>query len=93
MPVHLLAALLLVIIAVAFSLQNAQSPVSIQFLGWTYEGSLVLVLLSTLCLGMLIYFLATMPTRYRKSRQINQLERRIAELERSLLEKNKPSSH
>ena len=93
MPVSLLAALLIVVLAVAFSLQNAQSPISIQFLGWTYEGSLVLVLLSTLCIGMLIHFLATMPARFRKSRQISQLERRIFELERSIVEKTKPPIH
>jgi len=90
MPVSLLAALLIVIIAVAFSLQNAHSPIAIQFLGWTYEGSLVPVLLSTLCIGMLIHFLATMPARFRKSREVTQLEKRISELERSLLDKNKP---
>lgn len=93
MPVSLLAALLLVVIAVAFSLQNAHSPLSIQFLGWTYEGSLVPILLSTLCIGMLIHFLATMPARFRKSRQITQLEKRISELERSLMEKSKPPTH
>ena len=90
MPVSLLAALLIVVIAVAFSLQNAQSPIAIQFLGWTYEGSLVPVLLSTLCIGMLIHLLATMPARIRKSRQVTQLEKRINELERTLVEKTKP---
>ncbi len=93
MPVSLLAALLIVVIAVAFSLQNAQSPLSIQFLGWAYEGSLVVVLLSTLCIGMLIHFLATMPARFRKSRQIMQLEKRIFDLERALREKTKPPTH
>ncbi len=93
MPVSLLAALLIVVIAVAFSLQNAQHPITLQFLGWTYEGSLVLVLLSTLCLGILIQFLATMPIRFRKSRQITQLEKRISELERALGEKTKPPTH
>jgi len=93
MPVSLLAALFIVVISVAFSLQNAQHPISIQFLGWMYEGSLVVVLLSTLCIGMLIHFLATMPARFQKSRHITQLEKRVSELERSLGEKTKPPAH
>lgn len=93
MPVSLLAALLIVVVAVAFSLQNAHIPISIQFLGWTYEGSLVLILLSTLFLGMLIHFLAMMPTRFRKSRQTTRLEQRIVELERALGKKTLPPTH
>lgn len=80
MPFPLIATLVIVFFTVAFSLQNDQT-VSIQFFGWTFEGSLVLVLLMTLCLGMLIHVLASMPSRIRKSKEIAELNRRVRELE------------
>ena len=80
MPFTLIAALIVVFFAVAFSLQNDQ-VVSVQLFGWKFEGSLVLVLLTTLCLGIVIEILASMPTRIRKSRQITQLTKRVMELE------------
>lgn len=86
MPFSLIAALIIVFLAVAFSLQNDQT-VSITFFQWDFQGSLVLILLSTLFLGMLIHLLASMPARIRKSRQASQLQKRIAELEASLSQK------
>ncbi len=89
MPFSLVAALVIVFLTVAFSLQNAR-PVAIAFFGLNFEGSLVLVLLITLFLGMLIYLLASMPARMRKTLQIVQLNTRIAELEHGLSEKVQP---
>ncbi len=89
MPFSLVAALVIVFLTVAFSLQNVRS-VAIKFLEWNFEGSLVLVLLTTLFLGMLIHLLASMPVRMRKTRQIVQLNTRIAELEHCLSEKVQP---
>ncbi len=80
MPFSLIATLVIVFLTVAFSLQNDQT-VSIQFFGWTFKGSLVLVLLSTLCLGILIHILASMPARIRKSKEIAELNKRVTELE------------
>ena len=80
MPFPLIATLAIVFLTVAFSLQNDQT-VSIQFFGWTFKGSLVLVLLSTLCLGILIHILASMPARIRKSKEIAELTKRVTELE------------
>lgn len=80
MPFTLIVALGIVFFAVAFALQNDQ-VVAIQFFGWEFKGSLVLILLTTLCLGVVIDVLASMPTRIRKSRQIAQLTKRVTELE------------
>ncbi len=80
MPFPLIATLIIVFFAVAFSLQNDQT-VSIQFFKWTFEGSLVLVLLTTLCLGIVIHILASMPARIRKSKEIAELNKRVMELE------------
>jgi len=92
MPFSLIAALIIVFIAVAFSLQNTQT-VSIHFFQWDFQGSLVLVLLTTLFLGMLVHLLASMPARIRRSRQTAQLQKKITELERALTDKGHPSNH
>jgi len=80
MPFPLIATLVLLFLTVAFSLQNDQT-VSITFFKWTFEGSLVLVLLTTLCLGIVIHILASMPARIRKSKEIAELNKRVMELE------------
>ena len=80
MPFSLIATLVIVFLTVAFSLQNDQT-VSIQFFKWTFQGSLVLVLLTTLCLGIVIHILASMPARIRKSKEIAELNKRVTELE------------
>ncbi len=80
MPFSLIATLIIVFLTVAFSLQNDQT-VSIKFFEWTFEGSLVLVLLTTLCLGMVIHILASMPARIRKSQELAELNKRVLELE------------
>ena len=80
MPFSLIATLIIVFLTVAFSLQNDQT-VSINFFKWTFEGSLVLVLLTTLCLGIVIHILASMPARLRKSQEIAELKKRVMELE------------
>ena len=80
MPFSLIATIVLVFFTVAFSLQNDQT-VSITFFKWTFEGSLVLVLLTTLCLGIVIHILASMPARIRKAKEIAELNKRVLELE------------
>lgn len=80
MPFPLIATLVLLFFTVAFSLQNDQT-ISIKFFKWTFEGSLVLVLLTTLCLGIVIHILASMPARIRKSKEIAELNKRVTELE------------
>ena len=92
MPLSLISALIIVFLAVAFSLQNDQM-ISITFFQWDFQGSLVFILLATLCLGMLIHLLASMPGRIRKSRQTAQLQKRITELEHSHSEKGQPLKH
>ena len=89
MPLSLIAALAIVFLAVAFSLQNTE-PITIQFFNQTFQGPLVLILLTTLFLGMLIHVLASMPARIKKTRQINQLNKRIVELEHAVTKKLEP---
>ena len=90
MSFGLIAALLIVFVAVAFALQNAV-PITIQFFAWTLQGSLVLVLLTTLVLGVVITLLASMPAQIKKNRLIAQQQKAIEELERSLPKQKRSS--
>ena len=85
MSFGLIAALLLVFLAVAFSLQNSV-PITIQFFAWTFEGSLVLVLLTALALGVIISLLASLPSQIKKNRLIVQQQKKIEDLEHSMTE-------
>ena len=89
MSFGLILALLIVFLAVAFSLQN-QEPITINFFAWTFEGSLVLVLLTTLALGIIISVLASLPSQLKKNRLIAQQHKTISDLEQSTPEP-KPS--
>ena len=83
MSFGLVAALILVFLAVGFALQNNE-PITIHFFAWTFEGSLVLVLLTTLALGIIISVLASLPSQIKKSRTIAQQQKTISNLESSL---------
>jgi uncharacterized integral membrane protein len=81
----LIVFLLLLFFAVAFSLQNSQLII-INFFAWTFQGSLVVVLLIALALGVVLSVLASLPSFVKKSRLIAQQQKTIATLERSVAE-------
>lgn len=81
----LIAFLLLLFFAVAFSLQNSDTII-INFFAWTFQGSLVVILLTTLALGVVLSVLASLPSYIKKSRLVAQQQKTIATLERSLAE-------
>jgi uncharacterized integral membrane protein len=85
----LIAFLLLLFLVVAFSLQNSQ-PITINFFGWTFQGSLVVVLLMALACGVVLSVLASLPSYIKKSRMISQQQKTIATLERSVTELKRP---
>ncbi len=82
MSFALILALVMVFLAVAFSLQNA-SEITIHFFAWTFQGSLVIVLLTTLALGVIISLLASLPGQMKKSRTIAQQSKQIETLKQS----------
>ena len=80
MPILIIFALLIALIAILFALQNSWS-ISVSFLIWRFYGSLALILLVTLALGILIGLLVTAPSLIkrgwvssRRKRQLSQLE-------------------
>lgn len=68
MRASFVAALVIVVLAAIFALQNAQ-PTRVALFFWQFEGPLVLVLLVTFAAGILAGWLAALPTLWKQSRQ------------------------
>ena len=83
MQVFLLIALAVALGAVVFVPQNIE-PVTVEFLTWTFEGSLALVLFVALIAGALVSVLASVPTIVKSRWAAASLKRRIAALEAEL---------
>jgi uncharacterized integral membrane protein len=86
----LIVALILLLVVAAFALQNTD-VVTVQFLLWDYQASLVLIILGALLLGTLLAILASNGPRIRRARELRRLESltksqetRIQELETKL---------
>ncbi|MEK6572518.1 MAG: LapA family protein [Bacteroidota bacterium] len=73
-------ALFIATVAVVFALQNAV-PVTVSFLTWRFEGSLALILLVTLTLGVFLGLIVSIPALVRKTRMFSSQRAKIAELE------------
>jgi lipopolysaccharide assembly protein A len=83
MRLSLVLALIIAVLAVVFALQNPL-PVIVNFLPWELRGSLALVLLITLVLGVLVGLLVSLPSIFRKERRLNHQKKIIEELEHRL---------
>jgi len=83
--IHLIAFLLILFFAVAFSLQNAE-PIIIHFFGLRFEGSLVIILLTALAFGVMLTVLTSLPSQIKKRRLISRQQKTIADLERKIHE-------
>jgi uncharacterized integral membrane protein len=80
MIVAVIGALGLVLLAVTFAVQNAQ-VVQVSFLGWSYAGSLAMVLLLTFSVGLVAGYLAALPTIIRRLQSLAGCRKRLQELE------------
>ena len=83
MTIYLIVALIILIITVIFALQNAVS-VTISFLVWEFTGSLSLVLLGTLAVGLLIGWLVLTPSMLKNAFTISTQRKRITTLENEI---------
>ena len=73
-------ALILALLVTVFTVQNNQS-IPISFLLWSIQGSLALVLMTTLVFGILIGLLLMAPGSIRNRLQVSSLQRTVRELE------------
>ena len=76
MRVTFVVALVIVVIAAIFALQNAQ-VVQVGIFLWRFEGPLVLILLITFAAGILAGWLAAIPSTWKRSRQLAELKREL----------------
>jgi len=81
--VYLILALVIAVIAVIFALQNT-ATITIGFFAWQVTGSLSLVLLVTLAIGILIGLLFLAPSTVKRSFQVSGHRKRITSLEKEL---------
>ena len=88
MQLFLILGLLVAIVAVVFALQNS-TPITVSLLVWRFEGSLALVLLIALTLGVITSLLVSAPTVIRRSRGSAGEKKKIQQLESSLAERDK----
>ena len=80
MQILLISGIGVAIVAVLFALQN-NVPVTISFFAWSFGGSLALVLLMALGLGVLIAGLVTSPALIGSQWSGKRLRRQVATLE------------
>ena len=83
MQIFLFIALLIMLVAIVFAVQNTE-PTQVQFLAWEFEGSLALVLLLALAAGALISYLVSLPSKLRDKWTIRSQGKKIDQLETSL---------
>ena len=81
MQLMLIAGIVFAIGAVVFALQN-NSAVVVTLALWNFEGSLAVVLLAAVGLGVLITGLVSTPSVIRGQWAASRLRRQVAELER-----------
>jgi len=80
MRIFFVVALILALLVTLFAVQNNQ-PITITFLFWSIDGSLALVLMVTLVLGIVIGVLLMAPGSFRNRLQVGGLQRSVRSLE------------
>jgi lipopolysaccharide assembly protein A len=96
MIIFAFASMLIALLAVIFALSNT-APASVNFVVWSFQGSLALILLGALFSGILISFLGTLPSLVRNRWTIRQLRKKLQAAEDILSEHNltaiQPAAH
>jgi uncharacterized integral membrane protein len=83
MRIYLILALILAIIVTIFAVQN-NAPVEVSFLTFELDGSLALVLMITLTLGIIIGILVSAPSSLRRRMEIGGLKKNVRKMEKDL---------
>lgn len=80
MPAVLVIAIILGGLTAVFAIQNSD-VIAVSFLGWEWEASLAIILILTLGIGILVGYLAGLPSRMKKGSQLRQAKKDLAGLE------------
>ena len=76
---YLILALVLATLVAIFAVQNAQE-VSVRFLVWTFQSSVVVVILISLGVGALLAALISLPQTLKARRRLRESEKRLERL-------------
>ena len=87
MIIFLIIGLLLGALTIIFALQNI-TTITVMFLSWQFEGSLALILMLAVGVGIVISALSSLPDVIKKSFQISTLKKHNEKLKDSLIEKS-----
>ena len=85
MRFFLVLALVLAILVTTFAVQNFKT-VDVNFLTWKLSGSLALVLLITLSVGILIGILVSAPSSLRKRMEMRGVKKNLRQTEKNLVQ-------
>jgi putative membrane protein len=80
MPFLLIIAIALAALTALFAIQNS-GVITVSFLGWEWDASLALILILTLGTGIVIGYLAGLPSSLKKGSQLRQVKRDLGALE------------
>ena len=83
MRIYLILALILAIIVTIFAVQNSKA-VDVSFLTFELNGSLALVLMITLAIGIIIGILVSAPAAIRRRMEISGLKKNVRKMEKDL---------
>jgi uncharacterized integral membrane protein len=76
---YLMLALLLTTLVAIFALQNADE-VTVRFLVWTFQTSVVIVILISAGMGALLAALVSLPQTLKARRRLRESEKRLEQL-------------
>ncbi len=88
MLIFLLIGLLLGAVAVVFALQNI-TTITVVFLTWHIQGSLALILLVSVAVGVIISLMVSLPGAIKRNFQIASLKRQNIKLKEELFNNKK----
>lgn len=82
MTLTLITIIILALVSVVFAVQNS-GVITVSFLVWQVDASLALILMITLVVGVLIGYLAGLPSVWKRSSETRQLRRQVQDLQQS----------
>lgn len=80
---YLLFALLLTTLVAIFAVQNA-GEVTVRFLIWTFQTSVVIVILMSAAMGALLAAVVSLPQTLKARRRLRESEKRLEQVKRQL---------
>jgi uncharacterized integral membrane protein len=89
MTVALITIIILAVVSVVFAVQNS-AVITVSFLAWQVDASLALILMITLVVGILIGYLAGLPSVWRRSSETRQLRRQVEDLQQATAVRDTP---